>query len=45
MQALSLGGTRTLPQLFEAASLRFDFTPVYISQLMEFVKKELDNIS
>jgi oligoendopeptidase F len=45
MQALSLGGTRTLPQLFEAAGLRFDFTPVYISQLMEFVKKELDNIS
>ncbi len=43
-QALSLGGTRTLPQLFEAAGLRFDLSPTCIKNLMEFVKKEMDGL-
>jgi oligoendopeptidase F len=42
--ALDLGGTRTLPQLFEAAGLRFNFSPDYISGLMLFVKQELNNL-
>ncbi len=42
LAALSLGGTRTLPELFEAAGLRFDFSPAHISGLMQFVKQELD---
>ena len=42
LAALSLGGTRTLPELFEAAGLRFDFSPGHISGLMQFVKQELD---
>lgn len=42
LTALSLGGTRTLPELFEAAGLRFDFSPAHISGLMQFVKQELD---
>ncbi len=41
MNALSLGGTKTLPQLFEAAGLKFDFSPENIKELMEFVNKEL----
>jgi oligoendopeptidase F len=45
LQALSLGGTRTLPQLFEAAGLYFDFSGPRISQLMQFVKAELDQIT
>ena len=45
LQALSLGGTRTLPQLFEAAGLSFDFSGSRISQLMQFVKAELDQIT
>ena len=45
LQALSLGGTRTLPQLFEAAALSFDFSGPRISQLMQFVKTELDQIT
>lgn len=45
LRALSLGGTRTLPQLFEAAGLSFDFSGVCISQLMQFVKAELDQIT
>ncbi|HVG14472.1 MAG TPA: M3 family oligoendopeptidase, partial [Chitinophagaceae bacterium] len=32
MNALQLGGTRTLPELFEAAGLKFDFSPDYISE-------------
>lgn len=36
--ALKLGGTRTLPQLFEAAGLEFDFSPAHIKELMAFVK-------
>jgi oligoendopeptidase F len=42
--ALDLGGTRTLPELFRAAGLQFDFSPEYISGLMLFVKKELDSL-
>lgn len=42
--ALQLGGTRTLPELFKAAGLEFNFSPAYISQLMLFVKKELEQL-
>jgi oligoendopeptidase F len=42
--ALSLGGTKTLPQLFEAAGLKFDFSPDKIKVLMDFVKKEMQEI-
>lgn len=42
--ALDLGGTRTLPELFRAAGLEFDFSPGHISGLMKFVKRELDEI-
>ncbi len=41
-KALALGGTRTLPQLFEAAGLKFDFSPQRIKVLMEFVKAQMD---
>ena len=42
--ALDLGGTQTLPDLFRAAGLEFDFSPGHISGLMTFVKQELDEI-
>jgi oligoendopeptidase F len=45
MNALSLGGTRTLPELYEAAGLQFNFSPDYISELMLFVHKEMEAIS
>lgn len=44
INALSLGGTRTLPELFHAAGLSFDFSPVYIAELMRFVKNEMDTL-
>ncbi|HEX6913907.1 MAG TPA: M3 family oligoendopeptidase [Chitinophagaceae bacterium] len=41
MNALSLGGTRTLPELYEAAGLKFDFSPEHIRTLMRFVHDEM----
>lgn len=43
IQALSLGATTTLPNLFKAAGLEFNFSPEYISKLMQFVKSEMKN--
>jgi oligoendopeptidase F len=39
--ALSLGGTKTLPDLYKAAGLEFDFSPEKIKVLMDFVKGEM----
>jgi len=44
IQALSLGGTATLPQLFERAGLKFDFSPNYVSELMSFVHNEMKEL-
>lgn len=44
IQGLSLGGTRPLPQLFEAAGLKFDLSPAYIKELMNFVKAEMESL-
>lgn len=41
IKALSLGGTRPLPELYAAAGLQFNFSPEYIRNLMAFVQKEL----
>ncbi|HZH96122.1 MAG TPA: M3 family metallopeptidase, partial [Flavisolibacter sp.] len=45
MAALELGATKTLPELYKAAGLRFDFSPDYISELMLFVHGELESVS
>lgn len=42
MNALSLGGTRTLPELYAAAGLKFDFSPGHIATLMKFVRSEME---
>ncbi|MBA3673883.1 MAG: M3 family oligoendopeptidase [Chitinophagaceae bacterium] len=44
MNALALGGTKTLPQLYEAAGLKFDFSPKNIKTLMDFVSEEMEKI-
>ena len=41
MNALSLGGTKTLPELYKAAGLKFDFSPENIKTLMDFVNEEM----
>lgn len=40
IQALSLGGTRTLPELYKAAGIEFNFSGEYIKNLMYFVHEE-----
>jgi oligoendopeptidase F len=44
IKALSLGGTKTLPDLYAAAGLKFDFSGDYIKTLMDFVEKELKTL-
>jgi len=44
VNALSLGGTKTLPELYKAAGLKFDFSPAHIKTLMEFVNDELEKV-
>jgi oligoendopeptidase F len=44
MHALSLGGTKTLPELYKAAGIDFDFSHKNISELMQFVKNELNTL-
>jgi oligoendopeptidase F len=41
MAALSLGGTRTLPELYDAAQLKFNFSKDHIKELMDFVNGEM----
>jgi oligoendopeptidase F len=43
--ALSLGATKTLPELYKTAGLNFDFSPEQIKVLMEFVKQQMDSIA
>jgi len=44
IKALSLGGTKTLPELYKAAGLQFNFSGDYIKKLMEFVRNEIDSL-
>ena len=44
MKALSLGGTKTLPELYKAAGLTFDFSPSNIKTLIDFVNDEMEKI-
>ncbi|MCB9045200.1 MAG: M3 family oligoendopeptidase [Chitinophagales bacterium] len=44
MKALSLGYTKTLPQLYEVAGIQFNFSPAYVSELGAFVKERLNEM-
>ncbi len=43
-RAMSLGGSRPLPELFAAAELTFDFGPETMKRLMDEVQKELETL-
>jgi oligoendopeptidase F len=45
ISGLSLGGTRTLPELYAAAGLSFDFSPATIKELMDLVRSELEKLN
>ncbi|MCU0379645.1 MAG: M3 family oligoendopeptidase [Chitinophagaceae bacterium] len=42
--ALSKGGTLTLPELYETAGLPFDFSPSRMKELMDLVRSELSKL-
>ncbi|WKK85617.2 M3 family oligoendopeptidase [Marivirga arenosa] len=44
MEALKLGYTKSIPEVYEKANIKFDFSKENISQLMNFVKSEMGNI-
>lgn len=44
MNALKLGYMKSIPEVYAAANIKFDFSRAYIKELMEFVKKELNAI-
>ncbi|MBY0435806.1 MAG: M3 family oligoendopeptidase, partial [Cyclobacteriaceae bacterium] len=44
LNALRLGNLRTIPEIYRAAGIKFDFSRPYIKELMDFVRKEIDSI-
>jgi len=44
MNALALGGTRTLPELYKTAGIEFNFSPAYVKTLMDFTNDALEKI-
>ncbi len=44
-EALAFGGTKTLPELFEAANTKFDFSADTIQPLMDAVEAEIERVS
>ncbi|WP_340153752.1 M3 family oligoendopeptidase [uncultured Marivirga sp.] len=44
MKALKMGYTRSIPEVYEAADIKFDFSKKNISELMNFVKEEMNKL-
>jgi oligoendopeptidase F len=44
LNALKLGYTATIGEIYEAANVKFDFSKTYIKDLMDFVKSELNSL-
>lgn len=43
-EALKMGYSVGLPELFERAGIRFDFSPSYVQELADFLEKEMNNL-
>jgi len=44
MNALKLGYMKSIPEVYAAADIRFDFSTEYIQELMAFVREELEKL-
>lgn len=44
MDALSLGYTKSIPEIYETAGIKFDFSTAYIRGLVDFMKEDLSNL-
>lgn len=42
--ALRLGYTKSIPEIYATAGIRFDFTETYLKELADFVQTELSNL-
>jgi oligoendopeptidase F len=42
--ALKLGYLKSIPEIYKAANIKFDFSRTYIKELMNFVREELAKI-
>jgi len=45
LDALKLGYTKTIKEIYETAGIKFDFSASYVRELAAFVKAEMDGIS
>lgn len=43
-KALALGYTKTIPEIYIAAGIQFDFSPAYVKELADFVKAEYEKL-
>lgn len=43
-KALSLGYLKTIPELYQTAGIKFDFSPGYVKELADFVKSEYEKL-
>jgi oligoendopeptidase F len=44
LDALKLGYTKTIKEIYETAGIKFDFSAEYVKELAEFVKGEMDKL-
>ncbi|WP_134088367.1 M3 family oligoendopeptidase [Olivibacter sp. XZL3] len=44
IDALKLGYTKTIPEIYQTAGVAFDFSQNYVRELVEFVKAELEKL-
>ncbi len=44
LDALKLGYTKTIREIYETAGIEFNFSAAYVRELADFVKKELDKL-
>jgi oligoendopeptidase F len=44
LSGLKLGNLRTIPEIYRAAGIKFDFSKSYIRELMNFVREEMGKI-
>ena len=45
MDALKLGYTKTIGEIYETAGIKFDFSASYVKELADFIKNELKKLS
>lgn len=45
MNALKLGYTKTIGEIYETAGIKFDFSASYVKELADFVKEELEKLN